>query len=516
MARRLGDSGTLASVLLARNLAMGSPESYEEHRANATESLRLAEELGDGQLRAWAIMHLFLVHLWLGDVDTAVDLVGEGERAFAAIKEPAAFLFDQIRGCMAVVEGRLPEAEALLRRGFAGGQEVRDPNTFLTFGASMTFLRLLQGRAIELAGSVEAMMATMSGAGAMAHGARSLMFSLHGMLDSARAQLDLVDPTDPSSLPRNVLLLGSLQALARACLLVDDGAKAEVIYSMMAPHQRCDAVIGWVPLGPVNLGLGCAAAACGRTDAAAVHFEAALATVRARGWKSHIAETELHYAPLLAQRDGPGDRERALAMTEELIAVSAELGAADHLSAGRALRGQLLSEEPAARARHPTPSRWDRTRARLTGFGQAAVATWTNGRSDDDLVRRFSGIGPQRLFFSAMARAFQPAMAFGFEGDITLDLRPPNDDGDPAAGDWWTIEVRGRRAAARSGRSSNPAVLIHAPLALFLRIAAGEAHPAIALIDNAVEVEGDVLLAARLPDMFGAVRRMPSKEPSAH
>jgi DNA-binding SARP family transcriptional activator/class 3 adenylate cyclase len=515
MARRLGDAGTLASVLLARNLAMGSPEFYEEHRANATESLRLADELGDGQLRAWAITHLLLVHLWLGDVETAMELVGEGERAAAAIKEPAAFLFDQVRGCIAIVEGRLSEAEVLLRRGFAGGQEVRDPNTFLTFGAGITFLRLLQGRAIELAGSVEAMMVTMSGVGGMAHGARALMFSLHGMLDSARAQLDLVDPGDPSSLPRNVLLLGSLQALARACLLVGDGAKAEVIYDLMAPHERYDAVIGWVPLGPVSLGLGCAAAALGRTDAAAAHFEAALATVRARGWKSYIADTELHYAPLLAERDRPGDRERALAMTEELIAVSTELGAADHLSVGRALRSHLLSEKPTARVTHPEPNRWDRARARLTGFGRAAVASWTTGRSDEDLVRRFSGPGPQRLLFSTMARAFQPTMAFGFNGDITFDLRPPEDDGDPAAGDWWTIEVRGRKATAHPGRSSNPAVLIHAPLADFLRIAAGEAHPAMALMDNTVEVEGDVLLAARLPDMFGAVTRMPAKEPAS-
>jgi hypothetical protein len=133
------------------------------------------------------------------------------------------------------------------------------------------------------------------------------------------------------------------------------------------------------------------------------------------------------------------------------------------------------------------------------------VASWTSERSDDELVRRFSSARAQRTLFAAMSRAFQPAMAFGFEGDITLELRPLDDDGDPAASDWWTIEVRGRKATARTGPSPDPAVMIRTGLAEFLRVAAGEVHLAVALIDNAVDVEGDVVLAARLPDMFGAV-----------
>jgi putative sterol carrier protein len=96
-------------------------------------------------------------------------------------------------------------------------------------------------------------------------------------------------------------------------------------------------------------------------------------------------------------------------------------------------------------------------------------------------------------------------MAFGFSGDLVLELRPPDDEPDPGAADWWTIEVRGRKASARRGRSESPATIIHVGLADFVRLASGEVHPVRGLIENRIQVEGDFMLAARLPDLFGAV-----------
>ncbi|MEY2460645.1 MAG: sterol transfer family, partial [Acidimicrobiaceae bacterium] len=111
----------------------------------------------------------------------------------------------------------------------------------------------------------------------------------------------------------------------------------------------------------------------------------------------------------------------------------------------------------------------------------------------------------QRTFFGAMTKAFQPAMAFGFEGDIMVVLRPLVDDGDPEGSDFWTIEIRGRKATAHNRPSTQPDVVIDASLADFLRSASGEIHPAEFLLTHRIRVEGDVFLAARLPDLFGAV-----------
>jgi hypothetical protein len=113
-----------------------------------------------------------------------------------------------------------------------------------------------------------------------------------------------------------------------------------------------------------------------------------------------------------------------------------------------------------------------------------------------------------------MARSFQPAMAFGFSGDLVFELLPPDDEVNPGAADWWTIEVRGRRAVARRGDSDNAAMTIHIGVADFVRLASGELHAVRALVDNTVEVDGDIFLAARLPDMFGIVE--PIELPAEH
>lgn len=97
---------------------------------------------------------------------------------------------------------------------------------------------------------------------------------------------------------------------------------------------------------------------------------------------------------------------------------------------------------------------------------------------------------------------------------MVFELRLPDDHGDPAAADWWTLEIRGRKATARRGRSEQPAVVIQAELAWFIRLAAGEVSAAGALIDGAIHVEGDVLLAARFPDMFGAIPPIEGLEPA--
>jgi hypothetical protein len=212
---------------------------------------------------------------------------------------------------------------------------------------------------------------------------------------------------------------------------------------------------------------------------------------------------------MLAERDGEGDRDRALAMLEEAIVAAAELGMAaierEARELGQRLIGPVGLSGDASLPGRRTVTRRDRARAKVTARGRAAVARWTRGDPDDDLIRRFAPNLAQRTLFSAMTRSFQPAMAMGFTGDLVFELRPPEDELDPAAADWWTIEIRGRKATAHRGRGDQPSVTIHVGLADFVRLASGELHPVRALIENTITVEGDVMIAARLPDMFGAV-----------
>jgi putative sterol carrier protein len=46
---------------------------------------------------------------------------------------------------------------------------------------------------------------------------------------------------------------------------------------------------------------------------------------------------------------------------------------------------------------------------------------------------------------------------------------------------------------------------VHALFTDYLRLSSGELHAAQALIEGRIRIDGDVMLAARLPDLFGAV-----------
>ncbi len=59
---------------------------------------------------------------------------------------------------------------------------------------------------------------------------------------------------------------------------------------------------------------------------AAGHFEDALAFCRKSGCRPELAWTCCDYADTLLQRNEPGDREKAMALLDESLAISSELG----------------------------------------------------------------------------------------------------------------------------------------------------------------------------------------------
>jgi SCP-2 sterol transfer family protein len=96
-------------------------------------------------------------------------------------------------------------------------------------------------------------------------------------------------------------------------------------------------------------------------------------------------------------------------------------------------------------------------------------------------------------------------MALGFEGDITFELlNSIGLEGQPRAS-WWTICVKGRRATARNGGSEAPAASIRLSTPEFVKMLTG-AQSAVAIFEEgSVEMLGDVLVVARLTEMFGGV-----------
>src|SRR4051794_11019833 len=120
-------------------------------------------------------------------------------------------------------------------------------------------------------------------------------------------------------------------------------------------------------------------------------------------------------------------------------------------------------------------------------------------RAGDARLERIAGSGPAlRLIFAAMTRAYEPAKAQGFTGELEFDLRRA--DGRVAH---WTVSPGPRRATARPGRAASPALTLRLTAADFLRIAARDLDAGRAVLTGRLDLAGDFSLAQRLGEMFG-------------
>ena len=100
-----------------------------------------------------------------------------------------------------------------------------------------------------------------------------------------------------------------------------DPAAAEEHYAALAPVSGM--MVFYINTDRV---LGLLAQTMGNLDRAVAHFEDALAFNRKAGYRPDLAWSCCDYADALLQRDGDGDRGKAISLLEESLAISSELG----------------------------------------------------------------------------------------------------------------------------------------------------------------------------------------------
>lgn len=138
-------------------------------------------------------------------------------------------------------------------------------------------------------------------------------------------------------------------------------------------------------------------------------------------------------------------------------------------------------------------------RESLHGRGQAGLRRVVGRMSDARLEQIFGTSQAQRAVFGMMTRQFDPGPAAGFEGAIVYDLGLADGSRRP-----WAIEVHDGRFRVHQGGSTDAVLTISVPLTDFIRVltTAGSFYPLI--LDGRMTMEGDVALANRLAEMFGA------------
>jgi alkanesulfonate monooxygenase SsuD/methylene tetrahydromethanopterin reductase-like flavin-dependent oxidoreductase (luciferase family)/putative sterol carrier protein len=137
-------------------------------------------------------------------------------------------------------------------------------------------------------------------------------------------------------------------------------------------------------------------------------------------------------------------------------------------------------------------------KARFAARTEGAIKGFV-ARSSDARLEKLAGssIGLKTIF-KAMESRYVPEKATGFDGEIQYDLK--YEDGRTTT---WSIALDSQRAEAKNAPSADPALKISSTIADFVRIAGGDLAPAKALLTGRIDINGDLVVAARLGEMFG-------------
>jgi len=327
IARRLGDPATLAYALDGRYSAIWGPDTTEERLAIADEIVTLAEEIGDDE-RAFQGHHYRLsVLMETGHLTALKRELETNVRAAEALHQPAQrWLAAVMIALLALFEGRLAEAEALIEQAFEHGRRAESVHALGVLRLQEYALRREQGRAAEM----EKPLSELTGdywfwlwvRAAAAHLQAEL-----GRTAEARRAFDACAAADFEDWPvDNDWLLG-LTLYADVCTFLGDGHRAQMLYTLLSPYESQNA-FGHPEFstGSVARSLGNLASTMGHFDDAQRHFAIALESNMGMGALPWVAHTRHDLAMMLLTRDNPTDRERAIEELHQAAEIANALG----------------------------------------------------------------------------------------------------------------------------------------------------------------------------------------------
>jgi DNA-binding SARP family transcriptional activator len=318
IARRLDDPETLAFALEGHWTAVEGPDTAGGGIEPGAMLVKLGEQTGDKE-RALVGHQYRLNGFWtLGDragVDVELDAIAS---LADELGQPAQrWILGTGQTMLALMEGRLEDAEQLISDTMAVGRRSQSWNAVVSERFALFVLRRAQGRLPEfedtLKRSVHEYPPLLRFRCALAHAYGEL-----GRKHDASAVLDELMTRDLGNEHVDAEWLLSMTLLADPCAFLDDQDAAARLLALLAPYEGVYTVAPVeATFGSVARALGVVASVLERFEAAERHFVSAIETERlmkARPWRAHAQH---NLATMLLRRAAVGDNERALALLDE-------------------------------------------------------------------------------------------------------------------------------------------------------------------------------------------------------
>lgn len=327
VARAAGDPATLASCLLARHDVVWGPGTAAERLELATEIVDLADRTGDRERRADGVLLRANALLELGSPTFRIELAAYLRQA-GEFRQPR---YDHLvltrRAALALIDGRLGDAEALIDVASVLGRRIAEPDTD-NVGMSQTIgLCWARGDPAELVEFADRAVSWWVGIPTFSHAVAAGFRARAGALDGARRALAVVMELDEWRADRSYVWPAGVLTAA-ASRLGERDLCAELYEQLTPVAGDCGVTAAMVCfMGSYAHWAGVAAAALGRTGDAVAHLETALAIHVRLGARVWEAESCAELADVLGV-EGEQYRVRTadLAVELGLGAVAARMG----------------------------------------------------------------------------------------------------------------------------------------------------------------------------------------------
>ncbi len=328
LGRRSGDDEALLRALEARLWALTGPDHIEERLVVASEMLRVAQRSGSQvmifEAREHRVRSLVAVAR-LADADLEIDACAALARA---LRLPTYHLsVARFRLMRAMGAGRLDDAEALTAECQDWSQRIDDPDLDLMRVTWLMWMLETRGELTKIEGLFESFVReSQSWVGPPAQIFVSHFYALLGNFEAARRHFDAVALPE---LERDEDWLMTLALGAETCADLEAAGAAAPLYELLLPFARTNVTHLHMRhyLGAGSYFLGRLAALLGRDDAAAEHFEHALAMNQELLARPALARTSYAFGRWL-RRGSPRGREarRGAELLEAAGRLAREIG----------------------------------------------------------------------------------------------------------------------------------------------------------------------------------------------